>query len=127
MEVANAVGCGGRSFRLSPKIGASAVSPQVRFAPARRAGGRGEHSLFGTGSVTGVAHGAFLADQQSGNDGHSSREVKGAEEISKGAGTITICPARNYEAAMVLKIGFSSLCAGIREISKSPVLFIKLE
>src|SRR3546814_7442969 len=88
------VGCGGRSFRLSPKIGASAVSPQVRFAPARRAGGRGEHSLFGTGSVTGVAHGAFLADQQSGNDGHSSREVKGAEAISKGAGTITICQAR---------------------------------
>src|SRR3546814_14200453 len=82
------------------------------------------HSLFGTGSVTGVAHGAFLADQQSGNDGHSSREVKGAEEISKGAGTITICPARNYEAAMVLKIGFSSLCEGIREMSKMPVLFI---
>src|SRR3546814_15007680 len=64
------------------------------------------------------------SDLQSGNDGHSSREVKGAEEISKGAGTITICPARNYEAAMVLKIGFSSLCEGIREMSKMPVLFI---
>src|SRR3546814_18794317 len=97
------VGCGGRSFRLSPKIGASAVSPQVRFAPARRAGGRGEHSLFGTGSVTGVAHGAFLADQQSGNDGHPSREVKGAEELSKAAGTKTICPERNNEPATISK------------------------
>src|SRR3546814_11390506 len=76
------VGCGGRSFRLSPKIGASAVSPQVRFAPARRAGGRGEHSLFGTGSVTGVAHGAFLADQQSGNDGRSEERRVGKECVS---------------------------------------------
>src|SRR3546814_1803687 len=53
-----------------------------------------------------------------------SSDLKGAEEISKGAGTITICPARNYEAAMVPKIGFSSLCEGIREMSKMPVLFI---